>query len=123
MGLIYHWKTEIDSDNNVRFTSSADTDNASYITRIVRLSAAVDDEEVALALLSGIQSTSFSAGLPQVEVDMAKAITELIKFHMTMRSARIKFAIERLVLLRSQTDFARLQIRTHPCCLCDSGST
>jgi hypothetical protein len=114
VGLIYHQRTQIDNDNNVRFTPSADTDNASYIARIVRLSATVADEEVALALLSGISSTSFSPGLPQVDLDLAQATAELIKFHGAANSARIRFAIESLILRRGVTDFARLQIRDTP---------
>ena len=114
VGLIYHWYAEIDSGDNVRFKSSIDRDNSSYITRIVRLSATVADEEIALALLSGIRSTGFSPGLPQVEVDLEKATTELIKFHRATRSARVRFAIESLISQRRATDFARLQIRSTP---------
>jgi hypothetical protein len=114
IGLIYHQKTEIDKDNQVRNTRSDDKDNASYITRIVRLSAQVPDEEVAVALVSGISSTSFSAGLPQVEADLAQATTELIKFHRTASSARIRFEIETLILRLGALDFARLQLRDTP---------
>jgi|GEM_PF-5773301 len=114
VGLIYHSNTEIVSDNNARFTLSTDSDNSSYLTRIVRLSATVSDEQVTLALLSGIRSTGFSSGLPQVEVDMAKAVTELIRFHKTSHSARIRFAIETLIAQRSPSDFAKLQIPSTP---------
>jgi hypothetical protein len=114
VGLIYNQRAEIDQDNHVRNIRSADKDNASYITRIVRLSAQVTDEEVAVALVSGISSAGFSAGLPQVEVDLAQATTELVKIHRAASSARIRFEIETLILRRGARDFARLQMRETP---------
>jgi len=114
VGLIYHSYTEIISDNNLNLTRSTDNDNSSYLTRIVGLSATVSDEQVALALLTGIHSTGFSAGLTNVEVDLAKAMTDLTRFHKTTRSPRIRFAIESLILQRSPLDFAQLQIPSTP---------
>src|SRR5688572_17096553 len=101
VGLIYSWRREIDSNNSGRTIGSTDSDNASYLTRIVRLAATVSDEEVAIALLTGIHSTGFSAGLPQIDVDMARAVTEMIRFHQATRSARVRFTIASLISVQS----------------------